>query len=413
MIAKIQGLLGQFFNKTRKVNNEPLNKVSLIVIIIIDLYILANVFIGLDDISQWHLSPEQSHPCYSEWQSYRKSTVKDKDYRIVRDSVNRNENRADLPNLQRIEESHLGSVFPGCNKYQETHDKISTPTEIAIVKSIDRKQEQVAKLRVANDKIKSQYDSTLLEKIAGQNRSKSINGVSAETAKQNLDKNTSDIANLDQELTTLKTELLGKPTSTSFLSLLNDDAKFKEIDSSYTDANFWYPSIKLGFQALFLLPLIAIALLVHTIAQRRGYGLVSLMSWHLLVIFAIPLLLKVFEFLQIGIIFKWIFDLVSVIFGRLLFLVSFLYILIIPLVGFGIIKSAQKFVFNPKATASKRVQLSRCMNCGRKIGSHDAHCAHCGYYQYVECQSCHSLTYKNLDYCKECGHHQEINPPTS
>ena len=336
MIAKIQGLLGQFFNKTRTLNNEPLNKVSLIVIIIIDLFILGNVFTGLNDISQWHLSPEQSHPCYSEWKNYRNSTVKDKDYRIVQDIIDLDRRNFDRSILQRTEDGHLGSVFPGCIRYQETRKQINAPTEIAIVKNVNRKQAKIDNLRAANNKIKSQYDSTLLEKIAGQNRDRSINGVSAETAKQNLDQNTSDIANLDREMTTLKTELLAKPTSTSFLSLLKDDSKFKEIANSYQDASFWYPSIQLGFQSLFLLPLIAIALLVHTIAQRRGYGLVSLMSWHLLVIFAIPLLLKIFEFLQVGIIFKWIFDFVSVIFGRLLFLVSFLYILIIPLVGFGI-----------------------------------------------------------------------------
>ena len=410
MLAKIQGLIGQFFNKTRTLNNQPLNKVSLIVIIIVDLFILGNVFTGLNDISQWHLSPDQAHPCYSEWKSYRESTAKGKDYQIVDNAVNRDRFSPDKFDWQKTEVGHLGSTFPGCISYQDLRNLTSKPADIEITKDIKFKESKASNLRTANNKIKSQYDSTLLEKIAGQSRDKSINGVSAETAKQRLDKNTSDIANLDQEIDALETKLLAKPSVANFLALLKDDTKFKQVASSYADANFWYPSIQLGFQALFLLPLIAIALLIHSIAQRRGYGLVSLISWHLLVIFTIPLLLKIFEFLQVGIIFKWIFDLVSVIFGRLLFLVSFLYILIIPLVGFGIIKASQKFVFNPQVTASKRVQASRCMNCARKIGSHDAHCAHCGYYQYVECQNCHSLTYKNLEYCKECGHHQENSP---
>ena len=402
MLAKIQELIGQFFNKTRTLNNQPLNKVSLIVIIIVDLFILGNVFTGLNDISQWHLSPAQSHPCYAEWQDYRKSTTKDKDYKIVRDTIDPNRNPIGQTNWQQATVGHLGSVFPGCIDYHQTRDRLSNPTEIQIVKTIDQKQSQATKLRLANDKIKAQYDSSLLEKIAGQSRDRSINGVGAEAAKQQLDKNTSDITNLNREIDTLKTEFLTKSNTSNFLALLNNEAKFKQVTSSYNDASFWYPSIQLGFQSLFLLPLIAIALLIHSIAQRRGYGLVALISWHLLVIFTIPLLLKIFEFLQVGIIFKWIFDLVSAIFGRLLFLVSFLYILIIPLVGFGIIKASQKFVFNTQVTASKRVQASRCMNCGKKIGSHDAHCAHCGYYQYIECQNCHSLTYKNLEYCKEC-----------
>ncbi len=428
MFAKLRQLLSQFFIKTRTINNEPLNKVSLIVIILIDIFILINVFTGLNDISQWHLSPNQTYPCYLDWQDYRTSKVKDRDYQMVYNAIN----QIDLPrrnnwqqnyrgaeesgvpnrtswqeNYRRIESGHLGKVASLCLQYAEQRDRINNPGDIATIKSIDLKQSQITNLKQANQKIQSQYDSTLLEKIAGQDRSKSINAVGAEKAKQELDRNNINIANLDREIATLKAELLAKPASSNFLTLLKNEGKFTEIQNEYQQASFWYPSIQFAFQTLFLLPLIAIALLVHKLAQRKGYGLISLISWHLLAIFAIPLIIKIFEFLQIGIVFKWIFDLVSILFGHLLFLINFIYILLIPLVGFGIIKFSQKVVFNTKIQAAKRVQLSRCMNCARKIATTDAHCPHCGYYKYVECQNCHSLTYKNLAYCKECGHHQE------
>lgn len=87
MFARIRRLLSQFFSKSRTINNEPLNKVSLIVIILIDIFILINVFTGLDDISRWHISPTEAYPCYSEWQNYRAKTTKDKDYEIVKLSL--------------------------------------------------------------------------------------------------------------------------------------------------------------------------------------------------------------------------------------------------------------------------------------------------------------------------------------
>ncbi|MHC5830503.1 MAG: hypothetical protein ACYT04_84815, partial [Nostoc sp.] len=111
-----------------------------------------------------------------------------------------------------------------------------------------------------------------------------------------------------------------------------------EVDKGYHQALFWYPSIQLAFQSLFLIPLILIALSVHKFAQGRGYGLISLISWHLLVIFFIPLIVKIFEFLQIGVIFKFFFKIISAIFGGLLFLISYIYILLIPIIGFGIIQ---------------------------------------------------------------------------
>ncbi len=412
MLAKLRRLLSQFLIKTQTINNEPLNKVSLIVIILIDIFILVNVFTGLNDISQWYLSPNQTYPCYVDWRDYRGSTAKDRDYQIIDNSV-----RIDLPTrsswqqiYRQVEAGHLGKVSQVCLQYAEQRDRINNPSDLATIKTIDSKQSQTATLKQVNQKILSQYDSTLLEKIAGQDRSRSINAVGAEKAKQELDKNSNNITNLDREISILKAELLSKPASNSFLTLLKDNNKFTEVQNQYQQASFWYPSIQLAFQTLFLVPLMAIALLIHNFAQRKGYGLVTLISWHLLVIFSIPLIIKVFEFLQIGIIFQWIFNLVTAIFGRLLFLISFIYILLIPLVGFGIIKFSQKFVFNTKVQAAKRVQLSRCMNCARKIGTHDAHCPHCGYYQYVECQNCHSLTYKNLAYCRECGHYQEPSP---
>lgn len=412
MFTKIRRLLGQFFNKSRKINNEPLNKVSLIVIIVIDIFILINVFTGLDDISRWHLSPTQAYPCYSEWGNYRTQTTKDKDYEAIRlalpDYPTNN-----LPNFQKTyqqdAQGHLGKVSQICLKYAESKDKIKTPEKLQTVKTIGQKQGKISTLEQANSNIRAQYDSTLLEKIAGQSSDKSINQVSAEKAKQNLEQNKRQISTLKEEISVLKKELLAKPESVNFLALLQNENQFKEVETGYKQASFWYPSIQLGFQSLFLLPLLFVALLVHNFAQRRGYGLIALISWHLLVIFFIPLLLKIFEFLQVGAIFEFIYDTISALLGGLLFLISYVYILLVPLVGFGIIKVFQNLVFNAKLQTVKRVQKSRCISCAKTIRHNDIYCPHCGYDQYVECHNCHELTYKGLAYCKHCGTLQDAS----
>lgn len=405
MFTRIRRLLSQFFSKTRTINNEPLNKVSLIVIIIIDIFILINVFTGLDDISRWHISPTEAYPCYSEWQNYRAKTTKDKDYEIVSLSLSSYTNNqfSFRRNYQQAEAGHLGKVSQTCLQYADYKDKINNPEKQRIIRNIAQKQAKTSRLEQANSTIQSQYDSTLLEKIAGQGREQSINQVSAEKAKQTLEENNRQIYTLKQEISTLKNELLAKAESISFITFIKDDNRFQEVDKGYHQASFWYPSIQLGFQSLFLLPLIIIALLVNKFSQRRGYGLVSLISWHLLAIFFIPLIVKIFEFLQIGAIFKFLFDIASAIFGGLLFLINYVYILLIPVIGFGIIQFFQKFVFNAKVQAASRVQKSRCVNCAKTIRHLDTYCPHCGYYQYIECHNCHNLTYKHLSYCKHCG----------
>ncbi len=398
MFTRIRLLLSRFFNNSRTVNNEPLNKVSLIVIILVDIFILINVFTGLNDISQWYLSPSHSYPCYFEWNDYKANTSKNKDYEFLRSSELKIQQT-----YQNAEVGHLGKVSEICLNYAESKDKLNNPENQKIITTINQTQDKISRLEQANATILQQYDSTLLEKIAGQSSGNSINQVRAEKAKQELAQNNQKISNLKQEIANLQNQLLTKPESINFLDFIKDETKFEQIKKGYENASFWYPSIQLFFQSIFLLPLIAIALLVNSFSQRRRYGLISLISWHLLVIFLIPLILKVFEFLQIGVIFQLLFNLISFLFGGLIFLINYLYILLIPVIGFGIIKFFQTIVFNPQVQAINRIQQSRCIRCAKKIRSQDSHCPHCGYDQYIECHNCHNLTYRGLPYCYHCG----------
>jgi predicted RNA-binding Zn-ribbon protein involved in translation (DUF1610 family) len=411
MLSKLRRLLNRFFSTSRTINNEPLNKVSLIVIILIDIFILVNVFTGLDDIGRWHLDPSQSYPCYAEWKDYRTQTSQAKDYEILRRSLP--DDFRGQPGFQQTyqqdQQEHLGSVSETCLQYAGVQDKLNNAENQQLLKTITQKQTKIDALEQTNRTIRTQYDSTLLERIAGQPRDQSINAVGAEKAKQTLEQNNRAIATLKSDVANLKKELLAKPESAAFITTLKNDEQFKSIEAGYKQADFWYPSIQFAFQALFLLPLLLTAFAVHRFAQRKGYGLVSLISWHLLVIFFIPLIFKVFEFLQVGVIFQFILEVLTALFSGLLFLVSYLYILLIPLIGFGIIKFFQRLVFNPKGQAASRVQRSRCIRCAKSIRHHDHYCPHCGYDQLIECENCHELTYKQLPHCKQCGQAQPFD----
>lgn len=413
MFTKIRSILGQFFKNSRTINNEPLNKVSLIVIIVVDIFILINVFTGLEEISRWPLSPYEAYPCYSEWENYQKQSDqndknndKNKDYDIIINSLTFNNQSNFKAAYQQQEIGHLGKVSEICVNYGQLKDSLNNDLSENIITNINQRKEQIDKKEQDNKNIRSQYDSTLLEKTAGQPSKNSINQVSAEDAKQELDKNQQQIEQFKQEINNLKKQLLNKPETLNFLSFLKDENKFAAVKQGYERASFWYPTIQFIFQSIFLLPLIIIALSVHRISQRRGYGLIGLISWHLLVIFLIPLVLKVLEFLQVGVIFQVLLSVVNKLLGGLLFLISYVYIFLIPLIGFGIIKFFQRVVFSTKVQAAKRVQKSQCINCGKTLKSNNAYCPHCGYYQYIECHNCHNLTYKKLPYCYHCGTEQ-------
>jgi hypothetical protein len=414
MFRFLRQLWNRFLNKSRTINHEPLNKVSLVVIILIDIFILFQVFSGLSEISRWHLSPGEAYPCYAEWRDYRTQTAKDKDYDMVRKVLLSSEYQlnssvnpfGEAP--QRPQEGRLGKVSEICANYTVLKNKVKTKENQQSLKTIDQKQSKIGQLEQKNRQIRSQYDSTLLEKIAGQPGDRSINTVAADQAKQTLERNNQDIAVLKKEILNFKNDLLAKAQKIGYFNSLKSDNLFVQVEKGYKQASFWHPSIQLALQACFLVPLLLFAAGIHSFALRKGYGLIALISWHLLVIFCVPLIIKVFEFLQIGVIFQFIFDIVSKLLGGLLFLVSYVYILLIPLVGFGLIKFFQKFVFNTRIQASNRIQKSCCARCAKKIRLQDSYCPHCGYYQYIECPNCHNLTYKHLSYCRDCGQSQTM-----
>lgn len=404
MFRQLRRRLRHFFRKTRTVNNEPINKVSLVVIILVDIFILVNVFFGLNDIGNWPISPNQAFPCYSNWVSYRQSTATNKDFEFLQNALSRSQNGTSLETeYQRLSENHLGRVSNLCSEYAEYHDQLNTPENQQIVAQINQRQNTITNLQNQNEQIRSQYDSTLLEEIAGQPRELSINEVEAAEAKQTLDRNTAQIASLRSEIAALQAELVESDTGQQLLNVLNDDAQFNTLENRYDRATFWHPTIEIFFQGLFLVPLLAIAWAVHRLAQNRDYGLVALLSWHLLVIFTVSLIVKLFQILQVGALFEFLTEIISIILGGLLFLVSYFYIFLIPLIGFGLIKFFQKVVFNPKVQAASRVQKGRCIRCAKKLNLGDHHCPHCGYHQFKECASCHQPTYRLLPHCRECG----------
>lgn len=408
MWRKFNNLLETFLAKSRKINDEPINKFSLIVIIIIDLFILFNVFSGLNDIGRWYISPHQAYPCYSTWQSYQNSDASEKDYQFIKEALNQ---RNDLTNPIN-ERKNLGSKSPLCIDFNQVKTQLNQAKNQDFIKTITEKEKETNRITEATQTIRSQYDSTLLEQIAGQPRELSINEVEAQQARKEIENNNQKLAQLTQEINQAKQNLLRQEESKNYLNLLKSSGQFTTVKNGYNRASFWYPTIQLILQVFFLAPLILIGLLIHKGAENRGDGLLALMSWHLLVIFFIPLIIKVFDFLQIGVFFQFLLEFVEVFLGGLLFLINYLYIFIIPLVGFLMIKFFQKIVFSTKNQASKRVEKSKCLRCARKIPPQSTYCPHCGYNQYVECTNCGNSTYKHLGYCIHCGTAQNTKSST-
>lgn len=399
----------QNLTKANNLKQEPINKVSLFVLILIDLFVLWNVFAGLNSVQNIVLKPMDAHPCYTVWQTYRQSQNSDKKYQFLRKFIDNSEysNRSGFDSVRGFDYSSyssgklFGKIDPTCLEFQKMSSKIdSEPNLKTILQEIKNLESSNNSLNSTNTRLQKEYDSTLLEKIAAQNSQNSINLSTAEKTKQNLDQNQSQINQNQNRINLLQNEIITNQNSQNLLTFVDNNETFQGLEKNYNSAKFIYPLQNFGLQIAFLLPLIFLALFFHWLSNKKNWGLLAILSWHLFLIFCIPAVFRLFEFLQFGSIAQWFLE---VLFSSLAFLGSYLLIFLIPLIGYLFILFFQKIVFNKKSQFKKRLAGKECFDCGYKLNNGEFYCPNCGICQFKECHNCHKPRYQNMEFCQHCG----------
>jgi hypothetical protein len=404
MLRFIRRVGRRFLRKSTQIHHEPINKISIVILILIDLFVLLNVFGGLASISQWPLSPGEQFVCWSDYAALHE-TPPEQDLRLVQVDLLQNAiaTHENAPPIPFDTAPRLGKVDPICQAHQQRQATVDTPENRGYRDQILTLNVDIAGLEEKNRVLREQYDSTLLENIAGQDPATSINESTAENTQAEIEANQQQIEQKRAEVTVLETALMESPEGVAYLDWVGDRDRYDTLQTEYERATFWHPNQVLGLQILFLTPLIAVAYGWHRLANRRQWGLQALLSWHLLLIVCLPLAVRLFEFVQFGNLVGVVVEAIVAVLGGLLFLASYLLIAVIPLLGFGLIKLLQRFVFNPKVQAKNRIQKSRCIRCSAKLRSDDAFCPYCGFGQYQTCGHCHHETYKYTPHCHHCG----------
>ncbi len=409
ILASIKNIFNKLIQKSTQIHHEPINKISIVILIFIDIFVLMNVFSGLWSISAWPLTPSEEFPCYAPYEKYQTDKRKGT-FDFNASTIENTVNEIKYINSFASNSQKLGNPSNLCAEYAQLDKEIASAENIQLKKNIDIDRNKISSLNQENQTLQRQYDSSLLEKIAGQSPQKSINIASSDQTKSKIDTNNEKIKKIKEQVKEKQTKLIKNPKSEAYLKALNDGGKYSKIKSAYQSANFWHPNKILLLQILFLLPLIVISYVWHTVSSRKNKGLQSLLSWHLLLIFCIPLLIKFFEFIQFGNIVNTVLLSITAFLGGLLFVASYGLILIIPLFGFGLIKFLQAFIFNSRIQARNRIQKVHCIRCNSKLRLGDEFCPFCGFEQYVDCANCHQKTYKPANFCNTCGHPQENSP---
>ncbi|MFZ2633685.1 MAG: zinc ribbon domain-containing protein [Desulfosalsimonadaceae bacterium] len=400
----IKNRLITFKNRLFRINDEePLSKLSLCVIIALDLFILFVVFRGLDDHTRQLTSPADYLPYDCREILVRENwTDADKVEKLQQLTLSDYNNISygyDSP----FEHAKIERMHPDCRIFFEKIEAIARDKEI--LEWFKARQRLVARknqFTAGFEQSKGVYDTSLLEDIAepesGQNKLPSIAQSMKDKARQ-IDAFDAQIAVIDARINNhAKVRDLWAYVSEG------DPARRDRLVEDIKRWEFRYPFKELFWQMLFLLPLFIVFYLWSVRSVKKDNRLQVLISSHLLVIVSIPIFMKALDVVLTLIprhFFKKFFALLT----ALRIIAVWHYLVIVAAIGAALlaIYIIQKKVFNKRRLELKRLAKGLCRHCGKKLPPNAVACPFCGADQMMRCPACDHPTYAAGEYCVACG----------
>lgn len=380
---------------------EPLNKLSLAVIILLDIFILSIVFEGLDDHTRQLTSPDEYMPHAARAifidQTWSPSERMDNLQTIVlTDRKHYSYNSVSLFEKEKLERMHP--------LYRAFSEKTKALTQDAALQKrfIQREQKirERNKLTQSQRKTKQAYDTQLLEKIARVESSDPALALASRS--KNLTKK---IDQLTREINQIEREIDPHPGVQEIWAMTAPDSQIRQkMVTDFRRYEYQYKFKEFGWQLLFLIPLFGVFYIWSTKSSKKSARIQSLISSHMLVIASIPILLKLIE-LVVDLIPKHFFKALFKILKNLHLIAVWHYLVIFAavLIGILLIVLIQKKVFNREKIMQKRLSKGDCSHCGKHLPHGSIACPFCGAKQMAPCPNCHQSTPTAGSYCIHCG----------
>lgn len=389
--------LGNIKTNLTCLDDQPLGKAALVIIIFLDIFILTAIFNGLGDHTRQLSAPDDYIPG------------------ICREIVVNHQwnptNRID--NLSRIITSYSQSYYrysdkkkerhPLCAPYLESLDQLKKDKELtSVFEERSKSEREVKELQSGINSLKGAYDTSLLETVAKQQEGQA----QVDAIKEDLQKKTNDLNGLKERIAALEQSIndhAGVKALWGRLQTLREQDR-QALLSDLRSLNFWYPVKKLGMQMVFLLPLLAVFYLWNSASIRKNRGLQTLVSSHLLVVSFIPVFCKIIETIYDIIPRKLLKTLIELL--ESLKLVAVWHYLVIALAvaaAVFLIYIFQKKLFSREKLLERRIAKGECQQCGKHLPDGAQACPFCGFVQFRQCGHCNSQTHVHGKYCRVCG----------
>jgi hypothetical protein len=397
IFAKFRDRFAKISTNLTSLDNQPLSKAALVIILFLDLFILTAIFNGLHEHTRQISSPDDYIP-YS-----------------CRDMViNRDWNPTNrIGNLSAIIISYSTSYYlilekrkgshPICAPYLNLLDSIKNDKELGtIFEDRNKFVNETRDLQRSIANLKGAYDTSLLETMAKQKEGQA----NVEKIKKDIREKTNALNTLRGQIEALEQRINGNGKVRALWDQLQglrpeDREKLKaDLRTLY----FWYPVKKLAMQMVFLLPIFVAFYLWNSASIKRSRGVQVLVSSHLLVVSFIPIFFKIIEMVYDIIPKKLLRKIIDLL--ESLKLVGIWYYLVIALAvaaALFLIYIFQKKLFSREKLIERRISKGQCQNCGRHLPAGTQACPFCGFAQFKNCPECNKQTHVYGKYCRECG----------
>ncbi|NOG85567.1 MAG: zinc ribbon domain-containing protein [Planctomycetes bacterium] len=355
----------QVRNRLTRINDmEPLSLLSILVIFLLDIFILVNLFTGLNNHASQLVKPHEYIPY------------------ICRDIII-DENWVKERKISRI--SSLVLREHRYYYYRERDQKEKHEICKIIIEQIEllKKDKNLIALCRKRDELSKRYNSydDYQKRISDK----------AKTILSERDNVERDINRLD--------------SVNEFWEIIERQSLLSEqLKNDLRRFNFLHPIKRLFYELLFLVPILLVVLFWNNRCLKREKWLQAFVSSHLLVVTIIPLFYNIchaaFDIIPKNIIKEFIHFLESI---HLIAIWHYALIVVAVIITFFLIYIIQKKVFTKSRMLRQRLLRKQCMSCGRKIEHDGDFCPFCGKETKIVCKHCNKITPKGFDYCIQCG----------
>lgn len=403
----MSGPLGEkiqrFQQRLTRLENQPLGKAALGIIVALDLFILISIFDGLAAHTAQLTSPDEHIP----------ALCRD----IVLDAQWNPSNR--LEQLARmVSKYHASYVLPDRRAERKPVHALCAPVMGAFRSIRDDEglarnlaglltlEKETGDLRAELERLKGAYDTALLEAIADKEKRET----QAASLRQTIAEKTGAMDELAGRQRQLAAALEQNERVQALYALVAgvSEADRTSLRDDLRRLNFWYPVKRLGMELLFLLPLFLVfyAWNARSIARDRPFQ--TLVSSHLLVVALIPAFFKLVELVYDILPRKLLRHLIELLESlRLVAIWHYLSIAAAVLAALALIVLLQRKLFSREKLMQRRIARGQCQHCGVHLPADSRYCTACGADQYRSCASCHELTHVYGKYCRACGRSAE------